>query len=96
MRAKILKARLGDTTPEIDDAVDVTAALLCLIPYRFVFHEANEARVDEGKAHHCDRSVGFHGAVDLAQSENDVREVVQRSCTDRGVEQASLERQRST
>src|SRR5271157_4632483 len=89
--AKVLKTCFDHIALEISDAVDALAAFLHAVAHRFVFEEA---RVDEGKAHHRQWRSDFHGTVDLAQSEDRVGEVVQRSCTDGGVEQASPKRQR--
>jgi hypothetical protein len=45
--AKVLKTCFDHMALEISNAVDVTAAFLRTVAYRFVF---DEARVDEGKA----------------------------------------------
>jgi hypothetical protein len=57
----------GHIATEVGDTVDVAAAFLHAVAYRFVF---NEARVEEGKAHHHQRCTGFHGAVNLTQRED--------------------------
>ena len=59
MGRKALKACLDHIALEISDAVDVTAAFLRAVAYRFVF---DEARVDEGKVHHRQRRCDSHGA----------------------------------
>src|SRR5271166_5814914 len=89
--AKVLKTCFDHIALEVRDAVDALAAFLHAVAHRSVFEEA---RVDEGKAHHRQRRSGFHGAADLAQSEDRVGEVVQRSRADGGVKQASPKRQR--
>src|SRR5208283_3362099 len=89
--AKVFKTRLRHIPAEIRKFEDMTATFLRALAQRSVLEEAFAAG---GKAHHRQWRFSFHGAADLAQSEDRVGEVVQRSCTDGGVEQASPKRQR--
>src|SRR5208282_3655401 len=74
---KVFKTRLSHIALENSDAVDVTAMFLRALAQGSVLEET---LIAGSKAHHRQRRSGFHGTADLAQSEDRVGEMVQRSC----------------